>query len=141
MKMNSDRASGLFFFFFGLALYLVIIPNFVEQVEGGWVHPDTVPNAIAIILSLCGALLFLRPTRHQVQNASEFAKAGLYFGILLVALIAMSWLGFVYVGPLVALVIMLLIGERRPVWLLIGVVGMPALIWFLVAQVLERALP
>jgi len=49
--------------------------------------------------------------------------------------------GFVYVGPALALAIMLMIGERRPIWLVAGFVAMPALIWFLVVQVLGRALP
>ncbi|MES0827383.1 tripartite tricarboxylate transporter TctB family protein [Ruegeria sp. SCP11] len=141
MKINADRASGLFFLFFGLALYWFIIPTFVEQVEGGWVHPDTVPNAVAIVLSLCGALLILRPTKHHTQEASEFVRAGLYFGLLMVALVLLGRFGFVYIAPIIALVIMLLIGERRPFWLVCGVVGMPGAIWFLVVQVLDRALP
>lgn len=141
MKMTADRASGLFFVLFGLVLYLIIIPKFVEQVDGGWLHPDTIPSALAIVLTLCGALLMLRPTRHRPQPASEFVKAGIYFGLLLLGLFAMGRFGFVYVAPVIALVVMGLIGERRPGWLIGGVVILPAAIWVLVVQVLDRALP
>lgn len=141
MGINADRASGLFFLLFGLALYFFIIPNFVEQVDGGWVQPDTTPNFVAIIMSLSGALLALRPTNHRTQSASEFVKAGVYFSLLMIGLFAMSKFGFVYTSPVIALVIMLMIGERRLIWLVLGAAGMPAAIWFLVARVLERALP
>jgi putative tricarboxylic transport membrane protein len=53
----------------------------------------------------------------------------------------MSRFGFVYVAPGLALVVMLFIGERRPVWLLSGIIAAPALIWLIVEQLLERPLP
>jgi len=53
----------------------------------------------------------------------------------------MSRFGFVIVSPVLALAIMLLFGERRPIWLALGCVGMPAIIWLLVVQILERPLP
>ena len=59
----------------------------------------------------------------------------------MIGLVVMSWFGFVYVAPVLALIIMLMIGERRPFWLIAGVAAMPAAIWVLVAVVLERALP
>jgi putative tricarboxylic transport membrane protein len=141
MKRNADRASGLFFLLSGLALYLFIIPAYVEQAEGGWVHPDTIPNAVAIVLALGGAALALRPSRHQIQEASEFARAGLYFALLMAGLLLMGQFGFVYVAPPLALAVMLMIGERRPLWLIAGAAAMPAAIWLLVVQVLDRALP
>ena len=141
MKITADRASGLFFVLFGLVLYFAIIPTFVEQVEGGWVYPNTIPNAVAIILVVCGALLSLRPTNHHLQEVSEFVKVAIYFGFLLIGLLVMGRFGFVFTAPLIALIIMLMIGERRPFWLTMGVVVLPASIWVLVVQVLDRALP
>lgn len=141
MMHKADRATGAFFLLFGVLLWFVIIPVFVETGEDGWVLPSTIPNAIAVVLGVCGAQLMLKPTAQRVQSSTDFLFAGLYFFLLAVGLFAMSWLGFVWTGPVIALAIMLLIGERRPLWLLLGVVGMPALIWLLVAQVLERALP
>ena len=56
-------------------------------------------------------------------------------------LFAMSRFGFAIVSPFLALAIMLIFGERRPIWLALGGLGMPAVIWLLVVQILERPLP
>ncbi|MQY43957.1 hypothetical protein GG681_15020 [Epibacterium sp. SM1969] len=142
MPLSADRVTGGFFLFFGLALYFVVIPTYVETIEdSSWVRPGTIPNAIAVVLSVCGALLILKPTAHRVQGQREFLFAGLYFLLLAAGLLLMSYVGFVYAAPVIALVIMLMIGERRRLWLGVGVVALPAAIWLLVVQVLERALP
>ena len=65
----------------------------------------------------------------------------LYLTVMALGLFAMSHFGFVIVAPFLALAIMLLFGERRPFWLALGCVGMPAIIWLLVVQILERSLP
>ncbi len=65
----------------------------------------------------------------------------IYFAVIALALFAISRFGFVVASAFLALAIMLIFGERRPVWLALGSVGMPAAIWFLVVQVLERPLP
>lgn len=141
MNIKTDRVSGLLILLFGVALYTLIIPTYVDQVDGGWVRPNTMPNAIAIVLSVCGAMLMLRPTQQSTRELSEHVKAGLYFGLLMIGLLFMRRFGFAYIAPIIALSIMLLIGERRPLWLIAGVVGMPAAIWVLVVHVLERSLP
>ncbi len=141
MRFTADRASGLFFLAAGVLLYTVIIPTFVEQADGGWLQPATLPNATSILLALCGAALMAKPTNHTMQNASEFLRAGMYFALLSLGLFAISRFGFAYAAPGLALVVMLCLGERRPLWLLMGAAALPAAIWFLVAHVLERALP
>ncbi len=138
---SSDRLTGAFFVLFGLAVYFLVIPAYVEHVDGGNLAPNTLPNAVSIVIAVCGALLMLKPTAHQPPNARYFAATAIYVAILAAAIYAMSWLGFVYVAPVLALILMLKIGERRPLWLAAGVVAMPAAIWFFVAQLLDRALP
>lgn len=141
MSVTADRGAGAVISLFGLVLYFGVIPNFVEAVDDGWVLPATIPNAVAIVLIVCGILLILKPTTHRPQRMIEFQKAALYFGLLALGLLAMSYLGFIYTAPVIALVLMLLIGERRPLWLFLGVAVLPATIWFLVVYVLDRALP
>lgn len=141
MNTIADRISGLFFMLLGLAMYFWVNPNYIETVEGGNISPDTLPNIISIILAVSGAFLALKPTDHQVRNPALMAKTGLYVALLVVGIWAMSWVGFEYVAPVLALAIMWFIGERRPFWLGLGVVAMPTIIWFLVTQVLGRALP
>lgn len=125
----------------GLSMYFWINPKYIESVDGGNLSPDTLPNIISIILALAGAFVLIRPTNHQVRNPVLMAKTGLYVALLSAGIWAMSWFGFEYVAPVLALAIMWLIGERRPLWLCLGVVGMPAIIWFLVTQLLNRTLP
>lgn len=141
MSTIADRVSGLFFMLLGLAMYFWVNPNYIESVEGGNLSPDTLPNTISIILAISGAFLVLKPTAHQVRNPVLMAKTGLYVALLVAGIWAMSWFGFEYVAPVLALAIMWLIGERRPLWLGLGVIAMPAIIWFLVTQLLGRALP
>ena len=138
---SSDRLTGAFFLLFGLAVYFLVIPTYVEQVEGGNLAPNTLPNAISIVIAVCGGLLMLKPTTHQPPSGRYFLKTAMYVAILAAAIYVMSWFGFIYVAPVLALVMMLIIGERRPLWLAGGVIAMPAAIWFFVVQLLDRALP
>ncbi|MBR9864729.1 MAG: tripartite tricarboxylate transporter TctB family protein [Rhodobacteraceae bacterium] len=139
--MSADRISGIFFLLLGLAMYFVVNPAHIEAVEGGSLNPKTVPDIISLILALCGGLLVLKPTTHQVANLQNILRTAGYSLLLVAGLFAMSRFGFEYVAPLLAFAIMWFIGERRPFWLAFGAVGMPALIWFLVTQALGRALP
>lgn len=141
MSTRADRISGLFFMALGLAMYFWVNPTYIETVEGGNLSPDTLPNIISLILALAGACVAIKPTNYQLRNPALMAKTGLYVALLVGGIWAMSWFGFEYVAPVLALAIMWLIGERRPLWLGLGVVVMPAIIWLLVTQLLGRALP
>ena len=122
---SSGRLTGAFFVLFGLAVYFLIIPAYVEQVDGGNLAPNTLPNAVSIVIAVCGALLMLKPTAHEPPNGRYFAAAAVYVAVLGAAIYAMSWFGFVYVASILALILMLMIGERRPLWLAAGVVVIP----------------
>lgn len=141
MTTSADRLSGAFFLLFGLCMYFVVIPNYVEFVDEGNISPATMPNYLSIIIAVCGGVLLIRPTQYQTQDVRYFMIAAAYVAILSAGIYAMSLFGFEYVGPVLALAIMLMIGERRPAWLLAGSVVMPFMIWFLVVFVLARALP
>lgn len=141
MAKSADRISGIFFLLFGLAMYFYVNPNYIETTDSGNISPNTVPNIVSIVIAICGTFLAIKPTNHRTRNPQSMAITGFYVVILATGLYAMSWVGFVYVAPVLALVIMWAIGERRPLWLGLGVVAMPAIIWFLVTQVLGRALP
>jgi len=141
MGLNADRISGMFFFLFGLAMYFYVIPNYVESVDEGNIAPSTMPNIISVVLAASGALLILKPTAYQARNPILIARTALYVALLVAGIYGMSLFGFEYVAPILALAIMWVLGERRPLWLTLGVIIMPAIIWFLVTQVLGRALP
>ena len=140
MRFFADRLSGLFLLLFGALLYVWMIPAQVESTEGSWLNPDTIPNFMAITLAVCGMLLLLRPTDHKAQSKRAALMVCIYVGVLAVGLFAISQLGFALAAPGIALSVMWLIGERRPLWLLLGVGVMPALIWYTVVHVLERSI-
>ncbi len=139
--MSADRASGTFFFLFGLVMFFLINPSFIEDVDTGNIRPETVPNWLALIIAGCGALLVVRPTGHRATDASHTFRAGMFLALLCFGIWAMSHAGFVLVAPPLALAVMLLLGERRLGWLAFGVAGMPAIIWLLVEVLLGRPLP
>ena len=141
MTMTPDRLSGAFFLLFGLAMYFAIIPVFVEQAEDGSIAPNTLPNILSWMVAISGGWLVLKPTPHQIQDLRFFAGALMHAAILCAGIYAMSWIDFLYVAPFLTLIIMIVIGERRPYWLALGVIVMPAFIWFLITQVLDRSLP
>lgn len=141
MHHSADRITGAFFLLFGLAMIFVVIPEYVEDVDRGNLSPKTMPVIVAWIIAFCGGLLVIKPTTHRAPDRKFFGMAFAYVAVLGVAIYAMSLVGFLYVAPILALVIMLMIGERRPLWLAVGVVLMPAAIWYLVTQFLERGLP
>ncbi|WP_171181619.1 tripartite tricarboxylate transporter TctB family protein [Ruegeria sp. HKCCD8929] len=141
MTFQTDRIVGLIVATLGLMLLFVIFPIAIEDVEGGSIQPDTLPNAVAGFLVICGVLLALKPGESCARDPQELMMVLLYIVVMALGLFAMSRFGFVIVSPVLALAIMLLFGERRPFWLALGCVGMPAIIWLLVVQILERPLP
>lgn len=141
MTGTGDRISGTFFLVLGLVLYFFVNPNYIETVDGGNLAPGTFPNILAIVLAACGAILILKPTNQRAPELRGLMITSAYVGMLVLGLYSMSKFGFEYIAPILALVIMLAIGERRPIWLGLGVVAMPAIIWFLVIVVLGRSLP
>ena len=138
---SADRLSGAFFLLLGLTLYFAIIPAFVETAEDGNIAPATLPNLVSLIIALCGLLLVIKPTDHEIQNKRQLLVTAAYVVVLVIALYSISQFGFIYVAPVLALVLMLMIGERRWYWLGLGCLGMPAVIWLLVVQILDRSLP
>lgn len=141
MKLETDRIAGLIVATLGLVLLFVIFPVAIEDIEGGSIQPDTLPNAIAGFLVVCGILLAIKPGEPAVGGSLEQMMVLLYLAVIAIGLFAISLSGFVIASPFLALAIMLLFGERRPIWLVLGCIGMPAAIWFLVVQILERPLP
>jgi len=141
MTFQPDRIAGLIVATLGLVLLFVIFPVAIEDINDGSIRPDTLPNALSGFLVICGILLALKPGEPAARDPRELMMVLLYLAVMALGLFAMSHFGFVTVAPFLALAIMLLFGERRLFWLALGCVGMPAVIWLLVVQILERPLP
>jgi len=53
----------------------------------------------------------------------------------------MYFVGFLIAAPLLVMVLMLMIGERRPIWLITGIVLIPLAMWSSIELLLKRPLP
>lgn len=142
MIHTADRVAGLLFVGFGLLLYFFVIPAQTEPAEAtAFVGPASVPNSIAWLLVLLGAWLFVKPTIVTAQAWQSLPRAALFLAVITCGAALMAWFGFVIVSPLLVLAMIWLMGERRPLWLGLTVLVMPALIWLLVVPLLDRVLP
>ena len=141
MILETDRIAGLVIATLGLVLLFVVFPFAIEDMDDGSIKPDTLPNALAVFLIVCGSLLAIKKGEQTKRDPRELMLVLLYLAIIAAGLFAISHFGFLIVSPFLALAIMLIFGERRPIWLALGCMGMPAIIWFLVIRVLERSLP
>jgi len=139
--MLLNRISATFFIVFALLMLFHFIPTQVEDVDYGWVKPATIPNiVVGFILVLSCIQLFFTRVEPQLQLGVVLRACG-FFCLGLLTLWAMSLFGFIYIAPLSALLIMLLIGERRVLWLTIGSAVIPFVIWLIIDVLLNRQLP
>lgn len=139
--MTVNRYCGLFFVMFGAALYGFLIPFDTETVGSGWVLPDTLPNFAALTMIAAGLLQAATPAGATAVDAGGMLRAGMYLALAAGALVAMDKIGFLVAAPVYALTQMWAIGERRPLWLGVGVLAVPGIVWILAAGVLDRPLP
>ena len=138
--MLTDRITGAALIMLGGLLVWWIIPWQAEEVGYGWLRPRTLPYILAVGIAVCGVWMILRPVVEELPQVN-WPRAALYAGLLVGGLALMSRFGFLWIGPPMALVLMLIAGERRPLWLAAGAAGTPAVIWLAVAVLLERPLP
>ena len=139
--MTLNRMSGLVVAFFGAILLLWIIPNHTETVDFGWLRPATLPIITAVIVLISSIVHFIFPTGKAEFDVQPALRAGSFFAISLSGLFLMHLIGFRMAAPLLVLVIMLLVGERRPIWLIAGIVLVPLAMWSSIELLLNRPLP
>ena len=139
--MTLNRLSGIVVAVFGLVLLFWVIPRHTEAVSYGWLRPATLPNLTAVIVTLSGVVHALFPAGTAEFDVQPAIRAGLFFVISLAGLFIMRHLGFLIAAPLLAMVLMLMVGERRPLWLAAGVVMIPLGIWSSIELLLKRPLP
>ncbi len=136
-----DRLSGIFFAGLGLLLYFVIIPEQTEALDYGWMRPQSVPNACAHLLLFLGIAQAAFPRGNIFIDWREMLKACVFAAIMAIAIWLMTQFGYLLAVPIFAGCLMLLVGERRPSWLIGGVILLPLAIWLIVVPLLGRPLP
>ena len=139
--MLVNRLSASFVIFLGLSLIYFIFPVEIESLDYGWVRPQTLPNICALLLIIFGIVQFIFPKGKVVLEFEQILWSGVFVLAAFIAVFGFHYLGFIYTAPIFALSIMLLIGEKRILWLLLGVFLIPFLILLIVEQLLGRLLP
>ncbi len=139
--MTLNRMSGFVVLIMGLVLFFWIIPYQTEIMESGWLKPTTLPRITSVIMIISGAVHFIFPTGKADFDLRFTLRVGLFFVISVIGLYLMGKFGFVLVAPTLILIIMLIIGERRPVWLISGIILLPLTIWYCVDFLLDKPLP
>jgi putative tricarboxylic transport membrane protein len=139
--MTLNRLSGVVVAVFGILLLFWIIPRHTEPVHFGWLRPATLPDVTAVVIIISGIIHVLFPSGTAELDVQPAMRAGLFFVISLAGLFIMNHLGFLIAAPLLAIALMLLVGERRPIWLLAGAVMVPLGIWISIELILKRPLP
>lgn len=124
-----------------MILLFLIIPNQTEAVDYGWLKPATLPTITAVIITLAGILHAIFPKGGVELELSSMLRAFLILFIGVLGLCLMKYAGFIVAAPLLMLVLMSVIGERRWQWLLVGIILLPGFIWFCVDYLLKRPLP
>lgn len=125
----------------GLFLLVSVIPNHTEAVDYGWVRPQTVPMLCGIALVLLGALQAVLPGGRADLSVREVARVALFVALTAGALFVMDRFGYLAGAAILALLVMLVVGERRPGWIALGAVAAPVVIWSIAVPLLGRVLP
>ncbi len=139
--MTLNRISGLVVAVLGLILLFWIIPRHTETVDYAWLRPATLPIITAIIVIISSLVHLIFPSGKAEFDVPLALRAILFFTISLIGLFLMHLVGFLIAAPLLVMVLMLLIGERRPFWLIAGIVLIPLAMWSSIELLLNRPLP
>lgn len=139
--MKNEHISGGVAALFGGFLLLYLIPNYVTSSEGV-MSPTLFPSIAAWMFILLGVIQAVVPGEPiTIPGAREFIRTTMIALIVLVAILAMDWLGFLIVSIAFMAVITIFMYERRPVWLIATIVAMPIGIWLFFELLLRRPLP
>ena len=139
--MTLNRISGLVVAVLGVILVFWIIPRHTETVDYAWLRPATLPIITTAIVIISSIVHLIFPSGKAEFDVPLALRAGLFFVISLIGLCLMYFVGFLIAAPLLVMVLMLLIGERRPLWLISGIVLIPLAMWSSIELLLKRPLP
>ncbi len=138
--MSLNRISGIVVAVFGMALLFWIIPRNTEPAVFGWLHPATLPNITAVVIIVSSIVHILFPAGTAEFDGRLAARAGVFFLVSLVGLYCIHRVGYLITAPILVMILMLMVGERRWLWLFTGAVVIPLAIWYCIEVLLKRPL-
>ncbi|PCI05133.1 MAG: hypothetical protein COB78_00485 [Hyphomicrobiales bacterium] len=139
--MNIERILGGGAAIFGAFLLLYLIPNFVTDSDG-MMSPTLFPSIAAWMFILFGSIQAITSSEPlKLPSAREFIRSGMIALIVLAAILAMEWLGFLIVATAFMAILTMFMYERRPIWLVATIIVMPICVWLVFELLLRRPLP
>lgn len=139
--MLANRITCVVLICVSIILYIFVIPQQVEDpIFEGYTTPATVPNIAVIGIAIMAILQFFNTKNQPDFDKKVFIKSLLIALFGLCAIWAMGKVGFLSIAPILSVLVMVLVGERKIPWLALGAI-MPIGFWVLVVQVLNRSLP
>lgn len=139
--MKTKYISGGAAILFGGFLLGYLIPNFVTASEGV-MSPTLFPTIAAWMFILLGVIQMLTPDEPlDLPSTREFVRTAALALIVLIAVFAMEWLGFLIASIAFMAVIAGFMHERRPIWLIATIALTPIGIWLVFELLLRRPLP
>lgn len=138
--MNADRVSGMVIMLFSLILIYIVIPIGVESIESDGLAPTTFPVLLSWGLFIVGSIQLIVSKKSDVVFPSGLIRIAFICICFFTAIYCAFIYGFIYISPVLALIMMLFMNERRILWLLLGTIFVPLAIWFCIDIVLGREL-
>lgn len=129
-----------------LVLFVIIPAQHIPPMMSA-VSPDFYPNIGTVILLVGGIGMLIMGVRGKPKgvDALQVLKVvrfcALMAAIFTVTLVAFHWFHFLVGGVVLVLVTMWLLGERRPLYLVLVSSLSPVLIWLFIDVLLGRSLP
>lgn len=144
---HADIVSGAALFIGSLCMILWGIPAQIDAVDGATISPRALPYVCAVAEAVLSGGLVLARLRAPaapddtgtVLSLSQILWTGIVLGAVLGALFLLGTLGPLVAGGGLVLVLMLALGERRPLALIGLPAGLLGLGWLLIYQILGTA--
>ncbi|MGE4325233.1 MAG: tripartite tricarboxylate transporter TctB family protein [Pseudodonghicola sp.] len=142
---RADLISGAILAAFGLLMLIVVIPAQIETAPDGFVSPRLVPNLAMILVTGLSLLLVVKNLRPSGDSAwapaTVFSRGEMIALLKIGAVFAVSLAAFLFGSPLVAGIVLvagtlLLLGERRPLILVLMPAALLLAIWALFYKLL-----
>ncbi len=139
--MSLARVLGAASAVIGAGFLLLLIPWQTETVRSAALFPGTFPTVAAVLIIVSGIVQWAKPTGTAIFEPDKMLKAVYVVAFCLAGTLALELVGYLFAAPLLVGAVMLLSGERRWFWFVIGLIVLPTFIWFMFEIVLRRPLP
>ncbi|MGR3455957.1 tripartite tricarboxylate transporter TctB family protein [Pseudooceanicola sp.] len=144
---RADIASGSVLLIGSLYMILFGIPAQIDAVENATISPRTLPYVCAVAVAALSAILVLMRLRTPAEEGEggspltlgHMVWSGIILGSVLLGLLLLGPAGPLIASASVILILMLALGERRPVYLVALPAGLILLGWLLFYQILGTA--